>query len=269
MDTSKLMGQRVMHISYGSGVIVNINANQLQVNFEFDGLKRFQFPQAFGTYLTIDDEDIMTEILKEKQIRKQEEERKRCEEEEKARLHSLQEKEKRLEPVSSAKPNRRQGGSKSVSDAFSDSKIEQRTYDVEIIGPETSFATHAETFNACFGFHFVHYQKAYKMLGNGYAVWFPRIAKKVAGQYLSSDNYEGWLNILSDTGDTITQMDNPDFPRAGWEPDNLKRLVFARFEGDNRYRFIGVYANEERIQDGVVFTRIGTKFDTKKMIIVT
>ena len=181
----------------------------------------------------------------------------------------MQEKEKRLEPVSSAKPNRRQSGNRSTSNASADSKIEPLKYDIEIIGPETSFATHAETFNACFGFHFVHYQKAYKMLGNGYAVWFPRIAKKVAGQYLSSDNYEGWLNILSDTGDTITQMDNPDFPRAGWEPDNLKRLVFARFEGDNRYRFIGIYANEERIQNGVKFTRIGTRFDTKKMEIVS
>ena len=84
MDTSKLRKQNVIHISYGLGEIVNINGNQLQVQFESEGLKRFQFPQAFGPYLTIDNEDVMTEILKEKQIRKQEEERKRHEEAEKA-----------------------------------------------------------------------------------------------------------------------------------------------------------------------------------------
>ncbi len=47
-----------------------------------------------------------------------------------------------------------------------------------IINLQTYFSTHADVLNNCFGFHYKHYQKAYKDLENGYAVWFPRIARK-------------------------------------------------------------------------------------------
>ena len=114
----------------------------------------------------------------------------------------------------------------------------------------------------------MQFQKAYKDLGNGYAVWFPRIAKKVGNQYLSSDNYWGWLNIITNNGDTITQMDNPDFPYLGGSPDKNKRIIFARFEGDNKYRFVGIYQFVRRIVSGETFERIGTKLDTKTMKII-
>ena len=87
----------------------------------------------------------------------------------------------------------------------SGTREEPRMYGDGIIGPETSFVTHADALNSCFGFHYKIYQKAYKVLGNGYSVWFPNIARKVGNQYLSSDEYSGWLNILSDSGETIAQ----------------------------------------------------------------
>ena len=101
---------------------------------------------------------------------------------------------------------------------------------------KTTFSTHADVLNNCFGFHYKHYQKAYKDLENGYAVWFPRIARKAGDQYMSSDDYWGWLNILSDSGETITQMDNPDFPYTGeGGPDNNKRLIFGYVEHTNNH----------------------------------
>lgn len=256
MDTSRIVGQSVTHISYGAGKIVSANDKQIQVHFESGELKRYQYPQAFISYLQINDKSLMTEILIEEQIRKQKEDA------EKAKLREKQELERQRMNVPSITTGKKQSRNKSTS------KTEPRSYDGVILHRNTSYFTHAETLNACFGYHYVHFQKAYKDLDNGYAVWFPRIAKKVGAEYLSSDSYWGWLNIMSEDGDTITQMDNPDFPYSGGGPDKNKRIIFARFEGDNKYRFVGVYKFEKRISNGEIFTRIGTKLDTKTMKIV-
>ena len=266
MDPSVLIGHSVTHIVYGTGEIVFVNEKLVKVQFDGGEPKRFQFPTAFGTYLQIDDEAIMAEILEEKQIREQEKDRKKAEEAEKTRLRAKQEAEERRAAVFAGKAGRKKpAGNRAGSKATIGNKEELRAYDGRIIDLDTTFATHAEMLNTCFGYHYVQYQKAYKDLGNGYAVWFPRIAKKVAGQYVSSDSYSGWVNILSDSGDSITQMENSDFPYDETETENNIRIIFARFEGENRYRFIGVYANKERIQNGTRFTRIGTRLDTKEM----
>ena len=268
MEISKLVGQNVMHISYGPGEILTANDKLVMVRFETGEYKKFQFPQAFGTYLKLNDEALMSEIQKEIQIRKLDDERKEKEDREKAKLRVQQDAEKQMASASPAKPNKEQARRRTTSKTRSAIKEEPRVYDGIIIDLETSFATHAEALNTCFGYHYVHYQKAGKDLENGFMVWFPRIAKKVSGQYLTSDNYWGWLNILSDNGDTITQMDNPDFPYSGDGPDKRYRIIFARFEGENKYRFIGFFGRGERIQNGDRYTRLGTKFDTGKMKIV-
>ncbi len=47
-------------------------------------------------------------------------------------------------------------------------------------------------------------------------------------------------------------MDNPDFPYTGeGGPDNNKRLIFARFDRDPGYRFIGIFVFKERIRKAV------------------
>ena len=71
MDTSRIVGQSVTHISYGAGKIVSANDKQIQVQFESGELKKYQYPQAFISYLQIDDKSLMSEILIEEQIRKQ------------------------------------------------------------------------------------------------------------------------------------------------------------------------------------------------------
>lgn len=256
MDSLRIVGHNVTHISYGVGKIVSANDKQVQVQFESGELKRFQYPQAFVSYLRIDDEALMSEILTEEQLRKQREDI------EKAKLREKQETEKQHITVSSITTGKKQVKKSSVL------KTMPRSYDGVILDRNISYYTHAEALNTCFGYHYVNFQKAYKDLDNGYAVWFPRIAKKVGSQYLSSDSYWGWLNIMSENGDTITQMDNPDFPYSGEGPDKNKRIIFARFEGDKKYRFVGVYKFEKRISNGEIFTRIGTKLDTKSMKII-
>ena len=267
MDASKLIGCSVIHVGYGPGRIASIEEKLIWVDFGTGEPKKFGFPQAFVRHLRLDDDTLMEEILQLEQQRAEEDRQKK--EEKKARLRAQQDAGRQTVFVSPAKPSRKKAGSRTTSKARSNIKEEPRVYEGMIIDLETSFATHAEALNTCFGYHYVHYQKAGKDLENGFTVWFPRIAKKASGKYLSADSYWGWVNILSDTGDTITQMDNPDFPYSGGDgPDKRYRIIFARFDGENRYRFIGVFGRGERIQNGERYTRLGTKFDTKTMRII-
>ena len=266
MDTSKLIGHSVKHVTYGSGKIASVNDKYIKVIFDQGEAKRFQFPQAFISFLKVEDASLMSEILMEEQERISADRRKR------------EEAENRRPPVKSEEVNA-QGGlydnkQKTVEHVTQNNvkykdNVTQGISGNGIIDLKTSFTTHADVLNRCFGFHYKHYQKAYKDLENGYAVWFPRIARKIGDQYLSSDDYWGCLNILSDSGDTITQMDNPDFPYSGeGGPDENKRIIFARFDRDVGYRFIGVFAFTERMQNGDRYTRIGSVFDTRAMKIV-
>ena len=69
MDTSKLIGKSVKHVTYGSGKIAAINDKYIKIIFDRGELKRFQFPQVFVSYLKIEDASLMSEILMEEQKR--------------------------------------------------------------------------------------------------------------------------------------------------------------------------------------------------------
>ena len=113
------------------------------------------------------------------------------------------------------------------------------------------------------------FQKAYKNLENGYGVWFPNIASRVGDKYFSSDEYWGWVNILSDAGDTVTQIDNPEYTYSGTgEPDKNKCFIFARFERNKRYSFIGLFGPARREGNKTIRTRIGEIVDIKNMKIL-
>ena len=57
------------------------------------------------------------------------------------------------------------------------------------------------------------------------------------GQYVSTDRQTGWINILSDAGKTLVQVDKDEVQKG---TDGNKRIVFARFDGSEDYEFIGV-----------------------------
>ena len=69
IDTSKLIGKIVKHVTYGSGKIAAINDKYIQIIFDRGESKRFQFPQVFVSYLKIEDTSLMSEILMEEQKR--------------------------------------------------------------------------------------------------------------------------------------------------------------------------------------------------------
>ena len=265
MNASSLVGHTVTHISYGLGEISTANDKLVLVRFETGEYRKFQFPQAFASYLTIDDNSLQTEILDIGKERKRQTDAEKSQKEaenaaEEARrineAKALATEQKRSRPKLS-------GGPKTVN------MTEVHMYGDGIIGPETSFATHADVLNTLFGYRYKHFQKAYKDLENGYGVWFPNIASRVGDKYLSSDEYWGWVNILSDSGDTVTQIDNPEYTYGGTgEPDTNKCFIFARFERNKRYTFIGLFGPARREGNKTIRTRIGEIVDIKNMKIL-
>lgn len=245
MDIQKIIGHRVIHNTWGSGSITNADDKYVWVEFDEGGLKKYQYPKAFVTFLTIDDSSIQAEILEEEKI--------------------LAEKEKAMSSVKKVSYKREipwEGRNTGTARDSQGDFIKEKKFDGRILELGTSFSTHAEALNTCFGTKYKHYQKAYKEIGGGYAVWFPSIARKVLGKYVSTDDYSGWVNILSEDQNTLLQVDNPSYGIRERKHDPDKRIVFAKFEGDKRYRFIGVYRSDKRVENGYEHTRLGTKFDT-------
>ena len=266
MNASSLVGHSVTHISYGPGEISTANDKLVLVRFETGEYRKFQFPQAFASYLKIDDDTLQTEILDiEKERKRQADAEKRQKEAENAAEESRRINDAKKLTAATQKPSKPKhaSGPKMVN------MTEVRMYGDGIIGPETSFATHADVLNTLFGYRYKHFQKAYKDLDNGYGVWFPNIASRVGDKYLSSDEYWGWVNILSDSGDTVTQIDNPEYTYSGTgEPDKNKCFIFARFERNKRYTFIGLFGPARREGNKTIRTRIGEIVDIKNMKII-
>lgn len=64
-----LIGQSVQHRQFGPGVVMEVNNGFVRVGFSF-GEKRFLYPDAFETFLTVEDEEI--ERVLGKRIREKE-----------------------------------------------------------------------------------------------------------------------------------------------------------------------------------------------------
>lgn len=243
MNSQMLMGHTVHHKSWGAGRICKTEDRYVWVAFETVGEKKFQFPKAFTSFLTLDDDALQDEILQEYE---------RISEAEKKPAEAAIE----VKPVTqkAASQNERKASGNSVA------------FNGHILEVGNTFNTHAEVFNKCFGYNYKHYQMAYKKIGNGYAVWFPCIAKNGIDGYVSTDEYSGWINTLSDDNKKLIQFDKGEFVPE--KQDLSKRLVFAKFDGDKRYTFIGVYVPSGRVDQGSEHIRIGTKFDIDSFRII-
>ena len=245
MDIQKLIGLRVTHVTWGPGSITKADDKYVWVEFDEGSLKKYQYPKAFAAFLTIDDPLLQKEILDEEK--------------------NLAEKAKVLSSAKQVSYERKLPRSSRSTGAVQDSRgnlFKEKPFNDHILEFGNSFSTHAEALNTCFGFKYKQYQKAYKDLGGGYAVWFPSIARKTLGEYVSTDSFSGWVNILSEDQKILLQVDNPIYSISDKSYDPNKRIIFARFEGDKRYRFIGIYGSEKRVKNGYEYTRLGTTFDT-------
>ncbi|MCR5304362.1 MAG: hypothetical protein K6E33_07340, partial [Lachnospiraceae bacterium] len=168
MDKSILIGEKILHKSLGEGVIISIEDNYVKVVFDGDSEKEFQFPQAFFNLMQFEKETLQSIIMKEKEL-----------------------KEKDL---------------KSVVESVTQPK-QEKIYKAKVLEKGEGFATHAEALNECLGSNYKHFQQAYKVIDDDYAVWFPNIAVEKRGEYVSTDKTLGWVNILTEKGTVIIQRD--------------------------------------------------------------
>ena len=65
MNTDKLVGHSVTHTTWGTGTIISVDSRYLTVSYNDLGEKKYQFPKAFESFLTIDDNSLQKEILEE------------------------------------------------------------------------------------------------------------------------------------------------------------------------------------------------------------
>lgn len=90
-----LIDKQVTHKHFGRGTVVEHTDSYIEIHFK-SGNKRFVFPDAFGTYLSLADKEVATSIKKIKQEREKE----RLEKErelEKKRMQLLEEQERKIE----------------------------------------------------------------------------------------------------------------------------------------------------------------------------
>lgn len=100
-------------------------------------------------------------------------------------------------------------------------------------------------------------------------VWFPKMAQKRNGTYKAPPESKGWLNILSEDGNTIIE-EKADDARSGTVDGEgaLKRYTFGQIQGKKRkvYVFLGVFeADKERCRRGHwEFKRVDTEIDLRR-----
>ena len=226
---SKLIGIEVKNIKKEPGIVKDLDDKYIYVDFA-GTVKQFVYPDAFDKFLVIDDVDLMDEIKEASQIKKTEKEKKAKEEKIK------KEQERELKGV---------------------------------ITRGSIFLTHNEVLNECFDCNNKGiFRRAFKKLDgwDNCAVWFPKIAHMLQGEYISSDSYNHFINILADSGKIIIEK-NEDMEEMEKHKDLTKgitRFVFGQYDGESCYRFLGVFSEEECVDvtvNGKKYVRIAEKID--------
>ncbi len=236
MNIESLLGKEVSHSTFGIGTITDINGTEVKIEFQGIGTKRFRYPTGFNFLEFVGDEALTQEV-------------RACREE------TLVNQQKEAEAKKAALLKK----TEEIKDSGQ----------VDLLISGNTFKTHHDVLNECFGCKYKMYQKAYKRLSDEYAVWFPNIAKKVAGGYVSTDATLGWVNVMVDGGKEIIQMDHETIEAMPEDKiDNCKCLIFASQEDKQGYEFVGVYTPAIRVDGGYKHERLSTKFDCKNMAIL-
>ena len=114
-------------------------------------------------------------------------------------------------------------------------KKESQREQLGILERGSVFMTHNEVLNDCFGYNNKGvFQRAFKVL-DGWdkcAVWFPKIAYKLQGEYVSSDKYNHFINILTDADKTIIEK-NEDMNEMVKRADKSVVHIFVSYICDS------------------------------------
>ena len=122
-----------------------------------------------------------------------------------------------------------------------------------------------DVMNSCFGKHYEGCQKSFMYVDEhqNYTVWFPKMAVKKNGVYKALANAKGWLNILSDDGETIIEEKKND-TRSGAADGKggLPRYTFGYFPEEG-YVFLGIFqVDRDRTRKGHwEFKRVSAEAD--------
>lgn len=123
--------------------------------------------------------------------------------------------------------------------------------------------------NGCFGKNFKSIyscQRCFKHIDDNHMVWFPKLAEKRNETYKAPPESKGWLNILSEDGNTIIEEKADDTRSGAADGDGgLPRYTFGKIKGKG-YVFLGVFvADKERCRRGHwEFKRVATKIDLRR-----
>ena len=244
---SDYIGERVTHKAFGSGVIKNIENDRVIIEFTSEE-KTFKFPDAFETFVKFEDTDKQEAVKAIIDINKKLKEE--------AAEQLAIEREKQLQLEKQAKKDKR------------NSRVVPHK---EFLTKGDTFSTHKDALNDCFGFQYEHFQPAFKVVDDKFSVWFPSIARRVQGEYISTETSNGWINVLSENDTVITEKHEDVEKNTKREAKfDLDRFVFAKFDGDS-YRFIGVYRPEHADrpwETGYRYKLIGTKVNLRTMEIL-
>lgn len=237
----KLAGAEVWNVLMKKkGTITNVNENGMLMVLIDGKEKKFLFPHSFVKTLTAPAVLSATDAQLQNEIE----------------LY-IEELERQKKPAPAKEPIPTKKAKELVTPART-SNIQK-----EFLNIGETFNTHAAALNECFGFDYKQFQQAHIVLNAKYAAWFPSIAKQENDAYVPTATSNGWINVLSEDGAVLTECNedrSKNNPRD--EKFELDRFVFAKFDGQASYRFIGIYKSAydpKNPLNGYRYERIGTK----------
>ena len=130
------------------------------------------------------------------------------------------------------------------------------------ISDSISFKKSVDVLNRCFGKDYAGWQRAFLMLSENEAVWFPKIALIEGGIAKAQDKVYGCVNTISEDGLYIEERNSI----ACGKVENIKRYVFAKADRKSPYKYIGTFVKdmEKSTLDKAVYKRVEDDIDLRK-----
>lgn len=129
------------------------------------------------------------------------------------------------------------------------------------ISDNIPFKKSVDVLNYCFGKNYAGWQRAFLMLSENEAVWFPKIAVVEGGIAKAQDKVYGCVNTISEDGLYIEERNSI----ACGKVENIKRYVFAKADRKSPYKYIGTFVKdmEKSTIDKAVYKRVEEVIDLK------
>jgi len=100
--------------------------------------------------------------------------------------------------------------------------------------------------------------------------WFPKLADLDRISVKPSDKKYGWCNVLSQDGKYLymNNYDDPGLLNKAPVDQPEPHITFAKFPGEKRYRYIGVYSRVKRDSEhGWIYERLAEDIDLDTYLI--